>query len=229
VVLARRDAGAARRMAAFALLAVAAYGIIAAGRLGFYATGRDMLIAAERYHYAGSLALAVLFCLSLDVLGRRLRVRSRVATALLVLWLAASGIAFATVRRPIDQHDVQRTFAEQALGSLRRLAVSAGSDEIYVANQPFAGVGPLMAVNPAVFPRLGALFLVYHPDGRLEGRRVRFVETDRRVLAATARGVRSRWLFVAPDAVPAGAEVLEPDLRAWRWPVPMPTAPPRRP
>jgi hypothetical protein len=212
VALVRGARKTSRSMAAFALFAVVTYAVIAAGRLAFYSRMREGLIHAERYHYAAPLAFAVLICLGLAEVGGRLRLRSRTADGLLVLWLAGVALVLAVGRRPIDHHDQARALAGQALASLRGLVAAAPPGDVYVTNQPFFGVGPLVIASPSYFPRLAGLFLVFHPDGRLDGRRVLFVEADERVRVGASRGIRSSGLLVAPDDVPPGRPVLEPAM-----------------
>lgn len=203
---------ARRAMLAFALLALGTYGIIAAGRVQFYGFKR-LIVSADRYHYVAPLALTVLLCMALAQLAPRMARRPWLGRALFVGALVGLTASLAW-RPPINNFPWPRRQAAEALAAMHEIIRRAppGAD-VYLANQPFRGVGPLVIRNPRGFPGWAALFAIYHPANELEGRRVFFVEPDWQVRAAGESGRRSATLLVAPEDVPAGSEPAVPPAR----------------
>ena len=72
-------------------------------------------------------------------------------------------------------------------------------------------MGPLLAVQPAVFPGWAGVFAIYFPDDVVDGRRVVFEVADPKVVAATRGGRRAASLIVPPRTSPAAAT--PPDSR----------------
>lgn len=194
---------ARRAVLAFLALSLATYGIIAAGRVPFYPTFKPLLVRADRYHYAAPMALAVVVCVALgEVRARSLTTPLR--TAALALSLLALSVARATLPTPTPNAQYARDLTAVALASMDEMIHSAPpGEDVYIANQVFRGVGPMVVRVPRNFPGWAALFVVYHPSNVVEGRRVFFVEPDDEVRAAAADGIRSATLLVSPDDVAA--------------------------
>jgi len=205
VVAAMWKAGSAdrRAMLAFLALSLVTYGIIAAGRVPFYPQFKHLLVRSDRYHYAAPLALAVVLCLALAQV-RAQSLTAPLRTAALGASLVAVIIALATLRTPVSNHEFARDLTVVALASMDEVIDGAPpGEDVYIANQVFRGVGPMVVHVPLNFPGWAALFTVYYPSNVVQGRRVFFVEPDDKVRAAAADGLRSATLLVSPDDVPA--------------------------
>lgn len=178
------------------------YLAIAAGRAPFWRLFGLKLVAQAHYHYTAPLPIAILAALVLAELARRWRPSATAARAVLASWFVAFAAVQLGAGRPIDHHDRERRLAEQTLAEIAALARSqpAGSD-VFIENRPFAGVGPFVLRNPQTFPGVAALFAVYHPDQRLEGRRVFFVEANPRV-RDNLRDRPFAGMLAAPGVVP---------------------------
>jgi hypothetical protein len=200
---ARAGSAARRRVAGIALVALASYGTIAAGRAElFVALQRPIANAATafRYHYLASAALTVVLCWVLEWLATARLVRWR--DMLLVTALAAVALSLRGVP-PIDHHDQARRETEQVLGTVRAaVAAAPPGSTVYVENRRFAAVAIFVLQHPEMFPGWAAVFLIFHRSNLLDGRTVKFVARDPRVLEATRRGGPIASLLVAPDAVP---------------------------
>jgi hypothetical protein len=194
--LALLRARADRRAAIIAcgLVCFASYGLIAVARapLAGALLGQSpaQVGATPRYHYVPLAFLAVVLAAGLDVLLRR---RAAVAVAWAVVLLAGQvrhGVA-------VDLHDASRAEVARALASLH-----AGIDAVppgavaYLSNAPLAAFGwlPNTTEHP---PGLAALFVIAFPGDTVDGRRVRFVETNPQVRErARHRGGRAAALLV---------------------------------
>jgi hypothetical protein len=208
-LVAWRGDGPTRRAAlAMVVLALAIYLVIAVGRAAEYAAWRIPAWGAagyERYHYVTTIPVVALVCFILQQAGR-LRGPSAVPR-----WLAlVAGLGLIVAGRlhsrfAIDEHPLARYYFARTLRDIEAAVAShpAGST-VYLENQqsPVAILGPAVR-NPA-FPGRAALFLVTHPSGTLDGRRVRFVEPDPQIRTFFAHEGRRRLmeLLVAPEDVP---------------------------
>ncbi len=193
-----------RTILAGLLLAAAGYAVIAAGRAPFLHEQQQAAWGAQvpRFHYAATALLVVAGCTALAALRPRW-LRGRVATALLLVWAGASLAAHLTgaPRRDAAAERARRETG-QVLAALHEAArtVPSGQD-VYIENRPFRSIGPLYAPQGEQFPGWAAVFVIYVPGEAIDGRRVRFVEPDPLVIAATRDGRRTAGLLVAPDAV----------------------------
>jgi hypothetical protein len=193
------------RRALVALLAVAlgGYFAVAAGRATIYAAlgSPDVLLRvyadALRYHYLAQAALAAVVCLVLAETGRHVSWSSRTTTLLFCawgVWTVATGIL---LRPAIDRKDGVRAAVTGVLGRIadevRQHPVGA---TVCVPNAP----APLTVG----FPGSVGIFMLYHPEDELEGRRVVFVSSDPWVLRLREVGGRLPRLVVPPGGCPSG-------------------------
>ena len=114
------------------------------------------------------------------------------ATIIGVVGFARSGFA-------IDDHRAVRTFVETALAQIRAdVATQPPGTTVYLENGvlPFTLTGPM--INQAMLPGRAALFVLVAPSGVLDGRRVRFVETDPNVFLYQDRAPKLGALLVPP-------------------------------
>jgi hypothetical protein len=199
VVLAAFAAGSAllrRRLLACAVMAFAAYGIIVAGR-GFLG---DNFYLATRYQYLTLVPVTLALCLALAELHRRWPVPRALAVALLLAWAAGAVGSRIWLGRKIDHHYAARHATMVALEGMRSAIASAPAGQpVYIPNQPFGGVGPLLVRNRRLFPGWAGAFVVFFPDNVVDGRRIFFVEPDADVVAATQAGKRTATLIVPPS------------------------------
>jgi hypothetical protein len=195
-----------RQLAALLVFAVAAYGIIAAGRGMFRtpANGAWMAIT-PRFHYVGTVPLAVALCLALATLAQRFGLGPRLATSALLAWIAVSVLVSArgTIVTRRSPGLVARTETARALADIRAAIDAAPpGDAVYLDNRPFRGVGPMLVRAPQLFPGWAGLFTIFFPANVVDGRRVFFVDPNPEVIAAAEKGRRTASLLVGARPMP---------------------------
>ncbi len=79
----------------------------------------------------------------------------------------------------------------------RLIRATPPGQDVYITNQMFHGVGPMMMRNPRMFPGWAAAFTIFFPSNVVEGRRVFFTESDPEVVEAMRNGKRTATLIVA--------------------------------
>ncbi len=207
VAMVRGPWPARRQIFACLLLALSCYGIIASGRGWFLNEGaRVGLIRSERFQYVGMGMLSLALCIALARLAewRRLRMRPAVATALVLAWLAATAVGYLRLRPPIRHFPAARRETAMVVAALRaRLAAAPPGADVYIDNQPFRAVGPLLS-SPTLFPGWAGVFAIVYPDNVVDGRRVYFVVPDATMLPVARRGRRATTLLLGPDERPGG-------------------------
>ena len=195
--------GRVRRVLAAGLLAVATcYLVVAAGRGVLYvALSRGQLIVhladTTRYHYLAQAWLAVVVAVTLDELGRHVPWR-RAGGALLgiwIVWALASPVLLPPPGILGAAEAAQVTKVRQRL-------------EQVVRSQPVGATVclPIEPVGLLGVPGSLGVFVLYYPGEVLEGRRVRFVTLDPKLLALRDAGGRAGRLVVLPDECPPQAE-----------------------
>ena len=203
----------ARRRALLAVLVLgfACYGIIAAGRVGFFRLFGTGIIASARYHYAAPVPFCIAFFVALDTLAQRRQLLAGWRDAALAVGLLVLAVAHALTTPAIDHHARERMLAMKAVSSIHeQVDAAAPGTDVYLKNQRFTGVGPLMIQRPDLFPGLAGIFAVYFPDNTVDGRRVYFMIWDPVTLAAAQHGRRSSTFVVHPSQRPAEAAPDEP-------------------
>jgi hypothetical protein len=205
VVVAAGSRLAGRRLVAFLVLALGMYAVIAAGRATLFAMrSQDWAKAATvgRYHYAAGVPLAVVLALVVDRLAARVPARARRTAAVAV----AAALAFALVARvrtPIafDHHAYAREQTARALEAMRSaIAATPPGGEVWIRNREFAAVRYFFASE---FFGWASLFMIHFPDDVVDGRRVRFLETNPAILGKVPATHSTRLAgLLAPSAPP---------------------------
>lgn len=192
-----------RELLAAGILAAGIYGIIALGRAGLAAGNLTFQAGQPRYHYAGTVPIAVLLCLAVDQLRRRVLARVPWAELLLIVWLVAGAIGFARSGwRPDSRARVRQWFEATRRQLEAEIDRAPPGATLHLEN----GEVPSVIRGPAILsydvPGRAALFVMQYPSDVVRGRRVRFVEPNRQTREWHARrGGRLGQLLVAPGAV----------------------------
>jgi hypothetical protein len=187
------------------LLASAIYAMIVLGRAGIYhafGLDRSLLEMTPRYHYEASAALTLSMCAICRAVGRRWLLPSAVRSGLTIAWLLIVALTFTLSGWHIDHHEQSRKDVAAALASMHEaVAAQPPGTLVLISNRrlPIAGVMPA----EASFPGLAAVFTLFFSGDQLDGRTVRFLESDADAVRAAQQGLRSRRLILpAPPAKP---------------------------
>ena len=201
-----RGDGATRRMTVgLIVMAATIYLLIAVGRAHLYeqfGVGFAKAAATSRYHYAGSIPMALLLAAMVWQVGR-----------LEVLRAVPSGLAFAgglgvlvfgalRYGLTIDEHQrCRQYFAVTQQEIAAAVAAKPPGATVYIENQttPIYVIGML---GNRLFPGRAGVFVLTQPTDTLDGRVVRFIEPDVDVLYYNAVKPRMKELLVSPDDVP---------------------------
>lgn len=193
--------GARRAAAGWLLLALAVYAVTAMSRgpVLMRLVGEDAVQvgATLRYHYAAQALLAVAACVGLARLAARRPRGARAAAA-----CAAAVLLLGLVRHPVavDLHDELRRQVTTALDRLRlRAALVPPGTTVIVANRRLGTLG-WMPNTMTPLPGLAAVFVIAFPTNEIDGRPVRFRESN----AATLRTFTARPGRLAELLVPGG-------------------------
>jgi hypothetical protein len=209
-VLFWRGDGAARRTTiAMTALAAAIYVLIATGRSGTYAMFSISAASAgrvARYHYAGSLPIAIILCLILQQLGRLPAFGAIPAPLALVAGLGA--IVYGAVLHPlsIQLYNASPQYLQKTIdGIIAEVHAQPPGSSVYLENERAPGyiLGP--AIPNALFPGRAGVFVLFERSDQIDGRTVRFVERDPEVAQyyAVRPDTRLARLLVSPGDVPA--------------------------
>src|SRR5262245_11405923 len=182
----RGDWPARRAMLAMLVLAGGIYFVIALGRAHAYQVFHIPFARAasvSRYHYAGSIPLTVLLCLVLQQIGRVKGVRAVPSGLALAAGLVVLAIGHQRAGLAIDEHFPCREYVAR---TLREVAAAVASQPDGATVYPGHPATPPYLLGPALgdrlFPGRAAVFLITHRSDTLDGRRVRFIERDPKVL-----------------------------------------------
>jgi len=176
------DAEARRQSCAWLLMAAAAYAIIAMGRtFDYISLGQALSSAARvpRYHYVGQLALCGALSVAIASFGRfdvtrRTIVRGIFGAGMLVLF-------FVNVRAGVNHVSLPST--RGALTRFQQMVEKEANDQppekaVCLENGPFESVDIwVTGLRAGRFPGLAGIFLITWNDGKVNGRRVFFIET----------------------------------------------------
>jgi hypothetical protein len=77
----------------------------------------------------------------------------------------------------------------------------APGETVYIVNRNFPGL-PALAVPFILFPGLAGLFVAFHPENTVDGRRVYFIERRPTVIETFRRGLRTGDLFLPSAPAP---------------------------
>jgi hypothetical protein len=178
-------------------LTVAAFGVVVVGRGVLWGT---KFYLSTRYQYVPLLGIVVSLCIALGTVDAQRALPSRLKSSAFALWLIAALAVHLTLSPGIDHHQQARRATDNTVSEMWRLirAAPVGQD-VYIPNQVFRGVGPMLIRNPRMFPGWAAAFTVFFPSNVVEGRRVFFIEPDSDVRNAAKDGRRTRMLMVKED------------------------------
>jgi hypothetical protein len=195
VVMLRAPAPVRRQLAACFAFALGCYGLIASGRVALFTADSGFVTTQARYQYAGLAPLSVILCLLVNHARLAWRLPSRTATGLFFVWLVVAGSGYARSDFRIDHHDRARHQTRYVLDLIRSQvdATPIGQD-VYIRNRPFAGLPGIVPMTQ--FPGHAGVFVIFHPQNRVDGRPVYFTERRSEVVAASRRGKRSAGLIV---------------------------------
>lgn len=197
-----------RRMAGLVVLALSAYGIIALGRANLLGLEKVVWGAkAARYHYVGTIPLALLLVLSIAQWVQLLRRPAALSAAVLATWVPLAAYLFAKKTWVINEYKPCRQ-----LVATTRKAIETEVDAhppgttVTFKNEPI--------LTCAWSQRTSDLFIIAYPSNELRGRPVRFYMDDpserRRYGAAGHR--RFTDLLVPPPGMPD--EQIDPQSQA---------------
>lgn len=168
-----------RTMLGFLLLALAVYALLAVARGPISATlmgkAGAAVAATPRYHYAAQAFLVVTLCAGMDAVASRLRFPAFLS---LVAWGCALVAAIIVRGVAVECHETVRVEVIRMLAAVRdRVALARAAETVYVANTPVPGFG-WMPNSAQPLPGLVALFIIASRSDDIDGRPVRFVESD---------------------------------------------------
>ena len=190
--------GGRTRRALLACLTAAGscYAAVAAGRAAYIVAaypGDQLLTTLEnspRFHYLAQAILAIVVALALAEVRRRLTRPGAVAVAVSawIAWAVASTAALTPAA--VRPGDVERTTIARARSQL----------EEAIRREP-PGATVCLLVKPVPITSLVqepsvVVYLLWYPSDEFEGRRVRFVSSDPKVLALRDRGGRIQRLLL---------------------------------
>jgi hypothetical protein len=185
----RGDAKVRRTALAMVVLALGAYAVVAVGRAGMSIAlwhSATQAAAFLRYHYLGTVPIVVLFCQMLQQAGR-IGLLSRVPRDLAL----AAGLGLLVIgklRSPswiIEHTDTRAWVAHASRDIADAVAAAPPGTTVYVEN----GATPAIGIWPGTaFPgRAGVFQLISPASDEIDGRRVRFIERDPKILAFWAQ------------------------------------------
>jgi hypothetical protein len=186
------------------VLALAAYGSVVVGRAGLMPMFNILPEnggTASRYHYAAQAWLVLAIATAWAVVARRLPATT--ARALVAAGIVAVLAGHLLRPHPYDLHPLERTMVAKTLAEIRAAAAAAPpGDVVRIPNRPYGGA-PILRRRPFVFPGIAAVFLVFHPDDTIDGRRIVFEAPRDHAEDAQRRGGRiARLLVPPPDGRP---------------------------
>ncbi len=191
-----------RRLLALATLSAATYAMIALGRGNTYiAFGfrQAWAAGAARYHYVGSVPLALGAALVIQALTRRRRGASAIVA---LVWLAIATSVYLQSRWHVDEHPEARAAVADMASRIDAAADATPRDADVLMRNDDPAVARLGFPDGMTFPGLAGVFLLLHPDGVVHGRQVRFVERRPGVYARHQSGdPRIARLLVRPEDV----------------------------
>ena len=172
-----------------AALAVAVYLMIGLGRQPRGNVTATWLATQPRYHYVGTIPVVIVAALAAGLVGRLSAVCRVPGVAVAAGALAVGAIGYARSDFRVDDHaQCRRALALLQRGIAAEILARPAGQTADLSNYLPRSIlqqmlGPVMADEGRLFPGKAAVFLLDHPDGELNDRRVRFVERDPAVIA----------------------------------------------
>jgi hypothetical protein len=205
----RGDARTRRTALAMMALAISVYVLIAAGRSSTYAMFSISAAAAARvarYHYVGSLPVAIVLCLILQQLGRLPGLRAVPSPVALVAGLGVIGFGAAHYGVSIQEYRATPRYLQQTADAIAaEIRAQPPGSTVYLENEraPAYVLGP--AIPGFLFPGRAAVYVLFNRSDQFEGRTVRFIERDAEVAQYYAQRPHTRLarLLVGPGHGPS--------------------------
>jgi hypothetical protein len=198
IVFVGSKASTRRTLLAFLALAGGCYFIIAQGRSHFFRG--DLLIGASqlRYQYAASLPIAVLVGILAARCCRLLRLNSFVRWTLLIAWTALLIGSYRLAPPALEVSTNQERETRAVLSTVRsQVAAAPPGSAVYIENQPFRSVGPMLQDPRSGFPGWAGVYTIFFPTNVVDSRRVYFVVRDSATLEMGRKGRRTAGLLVS--------------------------------
>jgi hypothetical protein len=189
------------RLCAMLVFAAAIYGMIALGRANTYkmfGTAADVAARTGRYHYMGTVPLAMALGLSVAEIGRRARVPQLLPALSLAACLCLLAYSKAVSSWALDERESCRAYVTTALRDLvTTIDAQPANTDVYIPNTPLPVYVTVFMGYDAV-PGPAALYALAYPTDELHGRRVHFVEEpDKKGMFADPKNHRLSKLLVA--------------------------------
>jgi hypothetical protein len=108
----------------------------------------------------------------------------------------------------------------------KQIASAKPGAVVYIPNERFKSVGPMLYGAVKRFPGWVGLFVIYFPDDVVDGHRVYFLETDPTVIAGASDSRRASGLLKSYEEV---GRRPPPPTPAPQWPPRKPAAKPPAP
>lgn len=218
VIFVRGSTAVRRQILACLLLALAIYGMISAGRAAFIKPNNTpWMIRSPRFHYAGPIPVAILSCILLAQFGNVRWLGGRPKTGLLLLWMGAmfAGRYWKPQQIPIRQVWSARRETSVTLADIhKRIARAKPGATVFIPNQGFKSVGPMLYGAVQRFPGSVGLFVIYFPENVVDGHRVYFLEADPKVIEGARNSRRTAELLKSYESV--GRRAPPPPTPVWR-------------
>jgi len=187
-----------RLLLAGLVLCLACYAPIALGRVMFFRIG-IRFEAMPRFQYGATFALAIMIGAVLARLGAAVRGSPRAWNAAVLVVAGVLLIGNLGFGSPIDHHAFARDEVRHVVEAIRAAAAAASpGDDVYIRNQTFFAVGPVMRQRKDLFPGWAAVYVIFFPDDVIDGRRIHFV-SDATVVASVQGRRRTPGLLVTAD------------------------------
>lgn len=213
LVFVASDALTKRRIAALVLLCLAIYTLVAMGRSNVYLMFHYEPSASARqarYHYVGTIPIAMLFAMMLGQVTRWTRGRWVVPAIALLAWIGVTSHAYFTTGFRIDQRLAIRRYvstSQRAIAAQIEAVPPGQPVTIENAESPSFVLGPML--HGLEFPGLAGLFVLTYRSNVVGDRQARFVERNGVVLGASrnpATNHRLAGLLVPPDGATVDAK-----------------------
>jgi hypothetical protein len=159
-----------------------------------------------RYHYVGSLPIAIVLCLILRELGGLPGLRAVPPPLALAAGLGA--IVFGAAHYGISFQEYRATpqYLQQTADAIvSEIRAQPSGSTVYLENEraPIHILGPV--ISGSLFPGRAGVYVLFNRSDQFEGRTVRFVERDAEVAQYYAQRPHTRLarLLVSPGDVPS--------------------------
>lgn len=194
----------------FLLLLLISYGIIALGRTWFIKhLGAPiwMGITIPRYHYIGSLIFSILSCLIIAESSFVKQLPDKRMGIFVFIWILATIVPYKYTAPHIILDHGKDSFIEykKVISAIHKEIYQYPVDTtIYIKNRRLESIPTILMKGPAFFPHWAALFIIAYSENTVEGRKVYFIEENKKLVACASKleGTRISEILITPDQVP---------------------------